>query len=86
ADISIPFLSQIEQGNKWPHPDSLAQIARALNVEVYELFRAENEMLNDVRSVISALTEKLVSMVDDTSEYLKKNYLDEGAASTQIDE
>jgi transcriptional regulator with XRE-family HTH domain len=77
ANISIPFLSQIEMGNKWPHPDSLAKLAGALNVQVYELFRGENEMLNDVRSVISILTDKLTSLIDDTSEYLKKNYAGE---------
>ena len=30
ANISIPFLSDIERGNKWPHPDTLASIATAL--------------------------------------------------------
>ena len=29
ANISIPFLSDIERGNKWPHPDTLASIATA---------------------------------------------------------
>jgi transcriptional regulator with XRE-family HTH domain len=76
AAISIPFLSQIEMGNKWPHPDSLAKIAGALNVQIYELFRGENEMLNDVRGVISTLTDKLASLLDDASDYLKKNYAD----------
>jgi len=41
ADISIPFLSEIERGNKWPYPDNLAKIAKALNVQVHELFRKE---------------------------------------------
>jgi transcriptional regulator with XRE-family HTH domain len=38
ADISIPFLSNIERGNKWPHPDTLTKLAEALGVEVYALF------------------------------------------------
>ena len=33
ANISIPFLSDIERGNKWPHPDTLASIATALQEE-----------------------------------------------------
>jgi transcriptional regulator with XRE-family HTH domain len=41
ADISIAFLSNIERGNKWPHPDTLFRIAGALNVEVYELFKPD---------------------------------------------
>ena len=38
SDISIPFLSEIERGNKWPFPDTLGRIAGALNVHVHELF------------------------------------------------
>ena len=38
SDISIPFLSEIERGNKWPFPDTLGRIAGALNVQVHELF------------------------------------------------
>jgi len=41
SDISIPFLSEIERGNKWPFPDTLGRIAKALNVQVRELFREE---------------------------------------------
>jgi transcriptional regulator with XRE-family HTH domain len=42
ADISMNFLSEIERGNKWPYPDTLQNLASALNVEVFELFRNEN--------------------------------------------
>ena len=38
ANISIPFLSNIERNNKWPHPDTLVKLAKALEVEVYMLF------------------------------------------------
>jgi transcriptional regulator with XRE-family HTH domain len=39
ARISIQFLSEMERGNKWPRADSLAKIAKALNVPVVFLFR-----------------------------------------------
>jgi transcriptional regulator with XRE-family HTH domain len=39
AGISIPFLSDIERGNKWPYMDTLIHIANALNVDVYELLK-----------------------------------------------
>jgi transcriptional regulator with XRE-family HTH domain len=39
SDISVPFLSEIERGNKWPFPDTLAKIANALNVQIHDLFR-----------------------------------------------
>ncbi|GBU29394.1 transcriptional regulator [Treponema sp. R8-4-B8] len=38
SEISIPFLSEIERGNKWPFPDTLARIADALNVKILDLF------------------------------------------------
>ena len=41
SDISIPFLSEIERGNKWPFPDTLAKIAKGLNVQIHDLFREE---------------------------------------------
>jgi transcriptional regulator with XRE-family HTH domain len=43
ADISMNFLSEIERGNKWPSPENLQNLADALGVEVYELFRPESE-------------------------------------------
>ena len=39
AEISIPFLSNIERSNKWPYPDTLVRLARALDVEVSALFQ-----------------------------------------------
>jgi len=39
SEISVPFLSEIERGNKWPFPDTLARIANALNLRVHDLFR-----------------------------------------------
>jgi transcriptional regulator with XRE-family HTH domain len=47
ADISIPFLSNIERSNKWPHPDTLTKIAAALEVEVYELFQENFHSLSE---------------------------------------
>jgi transcriptional regulator with XRE-family HTH domain len=55
ADISIPFLSNIERGNKWPHPDTLTKLAEALGVEVYALFiidRSPKEELEQLRQEI----------------------------------
>ena len=38
SGISIPFLSEIERGNKWPYPDTLAKIANALDIKIHDLF------------------------------------------------
>ena len=42
ADISMNFLSEIERGLKWPHPDTLQNLAAALDVKIYELFRDDS--------------------------------------------
>lgn len=43
ADISIPFLSQIECANKFPSPTILARISDALKVSVSDLFSKKEE-------------------------------------------
>ena len=42
AEISINFLSDIERGKKWPHPDTLSRLAGALGINVFELFKEDN--------------------------------------------
>jgi transcriptional regulator with XRE-family HTH domain len=39
AGISIPFLSDIERGNKWPYMETLINIANVLKIDVYELLK-----------------------------------------------
>lgn len=38
ADISVPFLSSIERGAKWPYPETLAKLADALDADIGALF------------------------------------------------
>jgi transcriptional regulator with XRE-family HTH domain len=44
SKLSIVYLSDIERGNKWPYLDTLVKIAKAFNVEVYELLKPENTL------------------------------------------
>jgi len=41
AFISVTFLSNIERGNIFPQTGTLCNLAKALKVEVWELFRGE---------------------------------------------
>lgn len=56
ADISIPFLSQIECANKFPSPVILARLADSLHASVSELF-AEKESVGtaDYKILIEAM-------------------------------
>lgn len=75
ADISLPFMSSIEQSSKWPYPDTLAQIAAALEVEVSDLFSTgKNEAKNHQQTIeiIKALVDNQKKALNDFGEkYLK---------------
>ncbi|MDR1411451.1 MAG: helix-turn-helix domain-containing protein [Spirochaetaceae bacterium] len=43
ANISMNFLSEIERGLKWPYPETLQNLAGALGVEVFELFKPKSD-------------------------------------------
>lgn len=47
ADISTNYLSEIERCLKWPFPETLQNLAKALNVKVYELFQDDIHTDND---------------------------------------
>jgi transcriptional regulator with XRE-family HTH domain len=60
--ISTTFLSDIETGKKWVSAQTLSQIAKALKIEVYELFKPEKTIRDD----ISAAVAKYLDDVDET--------------------
>jgi transcriptional regulator with XRE-family HTH domain len=62
-DISTTFLSEIELGNKWVSPKTLAHIAKVLKIEVYELFKPEED---PVKPDLSAEVVKYLDTIDDT--------------------
>jgi transcriptional regulator with XRE-family HTH domain len=60
--LSTTFLSDIETGKKWVSALTLSQIAKALKIEVYELFKPEQ----NVRDNVSAAVAKYLDDVDET--------------------
>jgi len=55
ANISITFLSSIERGIKWPYPDTLIKLAKALKIEEFELFRKNKIIIDDTAVLIDRL-------------------------------
>lgn len=56
ADISIPFLSQIECANKFPSPAILAKLSDALDVSVSDLFKGKEVVQSaDFKFTIDAI-------------------------------
>jgi transcriptional regulator with XRE-family HTH domain len=81
--MSICYLSDIENGRGWVSPASLSKIARALDVEVFELFKPQksgtknavsvaNKCLDDVSGSIKMAVEK---SIDDAIRKIRKTYI-----------
>ena len=51
--ISTTFLSDIETGKKWVSAQTLSKIAKTLKIEVYELFKPEKSIRDDVTAAIT---------------------------------
>jgi transcriptional regulator with XRE-family HTH domain len=74
ADISIPFLSNIERGNKWPYPDTLTKLAEALGVEVHSLFITNRSPKEEMEQ----LKKELVYELKETVSYaVKESFAEE---------
>ena len=71
ANISINFLSSIERGVKWPYPETIVKIAKALKIEEFELFKKEKPLTNETATLIDRIVTEISVAVDDS---IKKTY------------
>ncbi|MDR1318061.1 MAG: helix-turn-helix domain-containing protein [Treponema sp.] len=74
ANISLTFLSDIERGNKWPYPDTLANLAKALDVPVSMLFRLEKDTSTEYRSAMHQFSRDIRKCVDEALETVFREY------------
>jgi transcriptional regulator with XRE-family HTH domain len=75
SEISVPFLSEIERGNKWPFPDTLAKIANALNVKVHDLFREGETPSNKEADFTNMVIKEVLIAQKAAADNVVKNYL-----------
>jgi len=72
AGISTPFVAMIEVSRKFPTPDVLDSIAKALNVKTWQLFavppplgeemeRLHNDIVKNIEQVVANAVEKALS-------------------------
>jgi transcriptional regulator with XRE-family HTH domain len=76
-DISIPFLSDIENGKKWVSPRTLAKMADVFAIEAYELLRPEKALPDDAVNVINKYTSDIYTIFGQTLDTLRSNYISE---------
>jgi transcriptional regulator with XRE-family HTH domain len=74
-DISVNFLSNIENGNKWISSLTLVKFASALDIEPYELFKPEEALPPDVSAVLNKSFDEAVVAVTRTLNQIRGYYL-----------
>ena len=77
-DISIPFLSDVENGRKWISPNTLVKFASVLNIEPYELFMPENVSSPETESLLKNWSNDIAEAVTQTIKKIYKCYLPQG--------
>jgi len=74
AHISITSLSDIERGNNFPQAKTLCNLAQALDVEVWSLFRGEG-IADDQNSVLEHFSEDFSKHINIAIETVRKQYI-----------
>jgi transcriptional regulator with XRE-family HTH domain len=73
ALISVTFLSNIERGNNFPQAGTLCQLAHALKVQVWELFKGEGPSEQET-PIVDRLSEDFMKHVNLAMEMVHKQY------------
>ena len=74
-DISIPFLSDIENGKKWVSPTTLVKMADALNIETYELLKPETIIPDNAANILEKYTADIYQVFGDALNDIQRNYI-----------
>jgi transcriptional regulator with XRE-family HTH domain len=74
-DISIPFLSDIENGKKWISPKTLAKMADVFDIEAFELLRPENSIPDNSIHIINKFTDDIYTLFQKNLHNLHDDYL-----------
>jgi transcriptional regulator with XRE-family HTH domain len=74
ARISITSLSDIERGNNFPQAKTLCNLAQALDIEVWSLFRGE-DMSDEKNTVLEHFSEDFSRHINIAMEAVRKQYI-----------
>jgi len=73
AFISVTFLSNIERGNNFPQARTLCNLAEALDVQVWELFKGEGPSEQE-KPIIDRISEDFAKHVKLAMDAVYKQY------------
>ena len=74
-EISIPFLSDVENGRKWVSSATLVKFANALGIEVHELFKPNEPVSPSVALTLNKWSDEVIEAVTQTVKNIKGYYL-----------
>ena len=74
-DISVNFLCNIENGNRWVSPQTLVKFATALNIEPYELFKPAEALPPEMPLILNKCLDEAVVAVTKTLNQIRGYYL-----------
>ena len=74
-DISVNFLCNIENGNRWISPQTLVKFASIMNIEPYELFKLDNTIPSDVPVILNKCLDEAIVAVTQTLNQVRGYYL-----------
>ena len=74
-DISINFLSDIENGKRWISPASMVKFASVLNIEPYELFKPDGALPPDLPVMLNKSFDEAVESVTQALNQVRGYYL-----------
>ena len=74
-DISVNFLCNIENGNRWISSQTLVKFASALNIEPYELFKPAGALPSDMPLILNKCLDEAVVAVTQTINQIRGYYL-----------
>jgi transcriptional regulator with XRE-family HTH domain len=74
-EISIPFLSDVENGRKWVSPATLVKLADVLGIEPHELFKPEQSLSPAMRLTLDKWSDEVIDAVTKTVKNIQQyNY------------
>jgi transcriptional regulator with XRE-family HTH domain len=77
VNISIPFLSDIENCKKWASPSTLVKMAEALEIETYELLKPEDIVPDNAINILEKYTADIYKLFGDTLSNIQHNYINQ---------
>jgi transcriptional regulator with XRE-family HTH domain len=82
-DISVNFLCNIENGNRWMSLQTLVKFASALNIEPYELFKPAETLPPDVPPILNKCLDEAIVAVTQTLNQIRGYYLLQSESSSE---